>query len=29
LMGDNHVEFFRFPLKIAVDAPVSVTNAYW
>ena len=29
LMGDNHVEFFRFPLKIAVDAPVSITNAYW
>ena len=29
LMGDNHVEFFRFPAKIAVDAPVSITNAYW
>ena len=29
LFGDNHVEFFRFPLNIATDAPVSVTNAYW
>jgi prepilin-type N-terminal cleavage/methylation domain-containing protein len=29
LLGDNHVEFFRFPLTIAVDAPVGVTNAYW
>ncbi len=29
LMGDNHVEFFRFPRIIPVDAPVSITNAYW
>jgi len=29
LMGDNHVEFFRFPLKILTSAPVSTTNAYW
>jgi len=29
LWGDNHVEFFRFPLSIAVDAPVSNTNSYW
>jgi prepilin-type N-terminal cleavage/methylation domain-containing protein len=29
LFGDNHVEFFRFPLNIATAAPVSVTNAYW
>jgi len=29
LFGDNHVEFFRFPLNIVTDAPVSVTNAYW
>ena len=29
LLGDGHVEFFRFPLNIAVDAPVSTTNAYW
>ena len=29
LMGDNHVEFFRFPQTIAVSAPVSTTNAYW
>jgi len=28
LFGDSHVEFYRFPLNIAVDAPVSVTNAY-
>ena len=27
--GDNHVEFFRFPLNIATDAPVSINNAYW
>lgn len=29
LLGDNHVEFFRFPLKIGVSDPVSVNNAYW
>ena len=29
LFGDQHVEFFRFPVNIAVGAPVSVTNAYW
>jgi prepilin-type N-terminal cleavage/methylation domain-containing protein len=29
LFGDNHVEFFRFPLTIAVNAPVSITNSYW
>lgn len=29
LFGDNHVEFFRFPATIAVNAPVSITNAYW
>jgi len=29
LLGDNHTEFFRFPLNIAVGAPVSPTNPYW
>jgi prepilin-type N-terminal cleavage/methylation domain-containing protein len=29
LMGDNHVEFFRFPSTISIDAPVSITNNYW
>ncbi|PWU18645.1 MAG: prepilin-type cleavage/methylation domain-containing protein [Verrucomicrobia bacterium] len=29
LFGDNHEEFFRFPLSIAVGAPVSVGNDYW
>ncbi len=29
LFGDDHVEFFRFPLNIAVGAPVGITNAYW
>jgi hypothetical protein len=29
LFGDNHVEFFRFPLKILDSAPVSLSNPYW
>jgi hypothetical protein len=29
LFGEYHVEFFRFPLDIAVDGPVSITNSYW
>jgi prepilin-type N-terminal cleavage/methylation domain-containing protein len=29
LFGDQHVEFFRFPLNIATYAPVSIANAYW
>jgi len=29
LFGDSHVEFFRFPLVIGVNDPVSTTNAYW
>jgi prepilin-type N-terminal cleavage/methylation domain-containing protein len=29
LFGDSHVAFFRFPLMIGVNDPVSNTNAYW
>jgi prepilin-type N-terminal cleavage/methylation domain-containing protein len=29
LLGDNHVDFFRFPLNIAATAPVNINNAYW
>jgi prepilin-type N-terminal cleavage/methylation domain-containing protein len=29
LWGDSHTEFFRFPFNIDVNAPVSMTNAYW
>ena len=29
LFGDSHVEFYRFPLNIPLDAPVGMTNAYW
>jgi hypothetical protein len=29
LLGDSHVEFFRFPLNIGSSDPVNVTNAYW
>jgi len=29
LFGDNHVEFFGFPLKILDSAPVSLSNPYW
>jgi prepilin-type N-terminal cleavage/methylation domain-containing protein len=29
LFGDNHAEFFLFPLNISDSAPVSITNAYW
>lgn len=27
--GDSHVDFFRFPLKIGVNDPVTTTNSYW
>jgi hypothetical protein len=29
LFGDSHAAFFRFPLMIGVNDPVSITNAYW
>ncbi len=29
LFGDSHVEFFKFPLTIAVNAPVDLNNPYW
>jgi hypothetical protein len=29
LFGDNHTEFYLFPLNISDTAPVSITNAYW
>ena len=28
-LGDNHVEFFGFPLKISDSAPVNLSNPYW
>ncbi|KAB2660596.1 MAG: type II secretion system protein [Verrucomicrobia bacterium] len=29
LFGDNHVEFFQFPLKISDSAPVNPSGLYW
>ena len=29
LFGDNHTEFFKFPLVILPDAPVNPANPYW